>query len=181
MIRHNIDPVYDSRSKILILGSFPSVKSREARFFYGHPQNRFWKVIAAVFGEETPENTGEKKAFLLRNGIALWDVIRSCDIEGSSDASIRNVTANDLRPILKAADIRQIFVNGRTAEKLYLRYTEPVCGRKAVCLPSTSPANAAWSLERLIGEWRRRIENCGGRPSVCRPQVRRTRRGVWND
>ena len=115
MITHPIPPIYDQDSKILILGSFPSVKSREACFFYGHPQNRFWKVIAAVFGEDVPQTIAEKKAFLLRNHIAVWDVIHSCDITGSSDTSIRNVTVNDLTPILSAADIRTIYVNGRTA------------------------------------------------------------------
>ena len=154
MITHPIEPVYDENSKILILGSFPSVKSREQGFFYGHPQNRFWKVLAAVFSDEVPITIPEKKAFLLRNQIAVWDVIHSCEIRGSSDSSIRNVTANDLRPILKETDIQSIFVNGKTAEKLYRKYTEPVCGREAVYLPSTSPANAAWSLDRLTEEWR---------------------------
>ncbi|MBE6009176.1 MAG: DNA-deoxyinosine glycosylase [Lachnospiraceae bacterium] len=154
MITHPIEPVFDTNSRILILGSFPSVKSREQGFFYGHPQNRFWKVLAAVFEDEVPATIPEKKAFLLRNHIAVWDVIYSCEIQGSSDSSIRNVTANDLRPLLETADIQGIFVNGKTAEKLYQKYTEPVCGREAVYLPSTSPANAAWSLERLTEAWR---------------------------
>ncbi len=153
MIVHPIPPVFDSRSNILILGSFPSVKSRETGFFYGHPQNRFWKVTAAVFGEKTPLTIEEKRAFLLRNRIAVWDVIRSCDIVGSSDASIRNVVPNNLRVILDHADVRTIYVNGKTAARMYQKYTEPVLGRAAVCLPSTSPANAAWSLERLIEAW----------------------------
>ena len=150
---HPIPPLYDSQSEILILGSFPSVKSREAQFFYGHPQNRFWKVIAAVCGEPVPETVPEKKALLLSHHIALWDVIHSCDIQGSSDASIKNVVPNDLSIILDAAPIRQIYVNGKTAEKYFIRYTQNVIGRKAVCLPSTSPANAAWSLEKLIEAW----------------------------
>ena len=150
MIVHPIDPVFDTNSRILILGSFPSVKSRESGFFYGHPQNRYWKVLSAVFEEECPETIPEKKAFLLRNHIAAWDVIHSCEITGSSDASIRNVTVNDLGMILRAAAIREIYVNGKTAEKMYRKYIEPVTGRKAVCLPSTSPANAAWSLDRLV-------------------------------
>ncbi len=153
MITHPISPVYDSDSTILILGSFPSVKSREAMFFYGHPQNRYWKVLSAVFGEEVPKTIPERKAFLLRNHIAAWDVIASCDIVGSSDSSIKNVTANDLSQILEVADIRKIYVNGKTAEKMYKKYTEPITGRKCICLPSTSPANAAWSLERLIEAW----------------------------
>ena len=154
MISHPFPPLFDENSKILILGSFPSVKSREQMFFYGHPQNRFWKVISAVFECETPESIGQKKEFLLSNGIALWDVIASCDIEGSSDSSISNVVANDLDVILKNADIEKIFVNGKTAEKYYKKYTEKKTGRSAVCLPSTSPANAAWSFERLCEEWK---------------------------
>ena len=154
MIVHPIDPVFDTNSRILILGSFPSVKSRESGFFYGHPQNRYWKVLSAVFEEECPETIPEKKAFLLRNHIAAWDVIHSCEITGSSDASIRNVTVNDLGMILRAAAIREIYVNGKTAEKMYRKYTEPVLGRPCTVLPSTSPANAAWNLDRLIEAWR---------------------------
>ncbi|MCR4599771.1 MAG: DNA-deoxyinosine glycosylase [Acetatifactor sp.] len=153
MIKHPIPPIYDKDSKILILGSFPSVKSREEGFFYGHPQNRFWKVTSAVFGEDTPLSIPEKKAFLLRNHIALWDVIGSCDIEGSADSSIRSVVANDLNVILENADIKQIYVNGQTAYKYYCKYTEKKIGRSAICLPSTSPANAAWSVERLTTAW----------------------------
>lgn len=153
MILHPFPPLYDKNSEMLILGSFPSVKSREQRFFYGHPQNRFWRVTAAVFGSEIPVTIAEKTEFLLSHHIALWDVIASCEIEGSADSSIKNVTANDLSPILNSANIRQIFVNGRTAEKYYNKYTLPVINRKAVCLPSTSPANAAWSVERLTEAW----------------------------
>ncbi len=154
MIVHPIPPLFDERSEVLILGSFPSVKSREAQFFYGHPQNRFWKVVAAVCSEDVPTTVGEKKEFLLRNRIALWDVIQSCDIEGSSDASIKNVTPNDLHKILDHASIRAIFVNGKTSEKYYKKYIEPKTAMTAVCLPSTSPANAAWKLEQLIEAWR---------------------------
>ena len=153
MIEHPIAPIYDENSEILILGSFPSVKSREAGFFYGHPQNRFWKVVSAVYGEDVPKTISEKKSFLLRNHIALWDVIGSCDIAGSSDSSIRNVSANDLSVILNHVEIRQIYVNGQTAYKYYCKYSEKATGRSAVCLPSTSPANAAWSVERLIKTW----------------------------
>lgn len=155
---HAISPVYDEDSKILILGSFPSVKSREAGFFYHHPQNRFWKVLAEVYEEETPGSVEEKKAFLLRNGIAVWDVIASCMITGSSDSSIRNVIPNDPGIILEKADIRQIYCNGGTAYRMYKKYLEEACGRKAVQLPSTSPANAAWSLERLIESWKQIAE-----------------------
>ena len=150
---HPIPPVYDENSRILILGSFPSVKSREMMFFYGHPQNRFWRVVSAIYAEPFPETVPERRAFLLRNHIAAWDVIASCDITGSSDSSIRNVTVNDLSPILKTAEIRAIFVNGKTAEKRYKKYTGPLIGRQAFVLPSTSPANAAWSIEKLIGAW----------------------------
>ena len=152
-ILHPIPPFYDADSRILILGSFPSVKSREQMFFYGHPQNRFWKVAAAVFGDDVPATIPAKKAFLKRHHIAVWDVIGSCDIEGSSDASISNVVANDLNVILKAADIKAIFVNGKTAYRYYRKYTENLIGRPAICLPSTSPANAAWTIEKLINEW----------------------------
>lgn len=153
LLKHPIPPLYDVHSKILILGSFPSVKSREQMFFYGHPQNRFWRVLSKVFNCNLPTTVEEKKAFALSNGIALWDVIASCDIEGSSDSSIKNVAANDISVILNAASIQNIFVNGRTAEKFYNKYTKPMIGRDAVCLPSTSPANAAWSLERLTMAW----------------------------
>lgn len=153
MIQHPIEPIYDENSKVLILGSFPSVKSREEGFFYGHPQNRFWKVVAAVCGDNVPVTIKEKKAFLYKNHIAVWDVIKSCDIEGSSDSSIKNVVSNDLSMILSKADIKQIYVNGKKAEQLYKKYIFPQTNREAICLPSTSPANAAWNLERLIREW----------------------------
>ncbi len=142
-------PVYDERSKVLILGSFPSVKSREQGFFYGHPQNRFWRVLPSLFGEEV-HTVEEKKAFLLRRHIALWDVIDSCDIEGSSDASIVNVKANDLTRILRAAPIKAIFCNGAASKKWYDRLLRDALGREAVQLPSTSPANARSSLAELI-------------------------------
>ena len=151
---HPISPVFDKDSKVLILGSFPSVRSREEGFFYGHPQNRFWKVTSRIFGEELPVTIDEKKAFLIRNHIALWDVIGSCEIDGSSDSSIRDVTVNDLSVILGTADIRAIFLNGKKAEQYYLKYLFPILKRDAVCLPSTSPANAAWNLEKLADAWK---------------------------
>lgn len=154
MILHPIAPVFDERSQILILGSFPSVKSREAGFFYGHPQNRFWRVLAAVFDRAEPQTVEDKKRFLLSSHIALWDVIGSCEIEGSADSSIKNAEPNDLRVILDIADIRAIYVNDKTAEKYYNKYARKALGREAICLPSTSPANAAWSLERLVEAWR---------------------------
>ena len=153
MIVHPIPPVFDSESRILILGSFPSVKSREEGFFYGHPQNRFWKVLASVLGENVPGAIEEKKAFLIRNGIAVWDVIGSCDIVGSSDTTIRNVSVNDLSVILNGADIRVVFTNGKTAFRYYRKYTEPMTRRPAIALPSTSPANAAWDAARLTEAW----------------------------
>ncbi len=151
---HEIPPVYNKNSEILILGSFPSVKSREGQFFYHHKQNRFWKVLSAVVNDVLPETIDEKKEFLLRNHIAVWDVIASCDIEGSSDSSIKNAVPNNFSDILKAAPIRQIYTNGGTAYKLYHKYCEKMTGIKAVKLPSTSPANASYSLDRLIGKWK---------------------------
>lgn len=153
MLNHPIPPLYDENSKVLILGSFPSVKSREQIFFYGHPQNRFWKVISTVIDEKTPITIEEKSEFLHKNHIALWDVIASCEITGSSDSSIKNVIPNDLTEILKIAKIKQIFVNGKTAEKYYNKYIRDTIGREAVSLPSTSPANAAWSFDMLVNEW----------------------------
>ena len=153
MIYHPIAPLYDNNSKILILGSFPSVKSREQNFFYGHPQNRFWKVVSSVYGCPVPNTIPEKREFLLSNNIALWDVIASCEITGSSDSSIKNVTPNDLSVILKSADIKQIFTNGKTARKYYDKYIRKSIGKDTVCLPSTSPANASWTVEKLITAW----------------------------
>ena len=152
-LRHPFPAIYAPDSRILILGSFPSVKSREQMFFYGHPQNRFWRVLAAVLGEETPQTAAEKKSLLLRHGVALWDVIASCDIAGSSDASITNVVPNDLSRILDAAPVRRIFCNGGTAYRFYRRYDEAVWG-KAEALPSTSPANARTGVQALTERWR---------------------------
>ena len=156
---HQIEPVYNKHSKILILGSFPSVKSRETGFFYGHPQNRFWKVVASLYNENIPETVAEKKEMLLRNHIALWDVVASCEITGSSDSSIRTVKTNDIKKLIHETSISRIYVNGRTAMKLYQKYLEEQLGIKATVLPSTSPANAAYSLERLIEEWKIINEN----------------------
>ena len=152
-VKHPFPPLYDENSQILILGSFPSVKSREVKFFYGHPQNRFWKVVADVFDEKIPETIEDKKSLILKNHLALWDVISECEITGSSDASIKNAKANDISIVLKDSSIKKIIVNGKTAERLYIKYIEPITGIKAVVMPSTSPANAAWSLDRLIEAW----------------------------
>ena len=151
---HPIPPLYSKNSEILILGSFPSVKSRENEFFYAHPQNRFWKVLSAVFNSPLPKNTDEKKELILKNKLALFDVIKQCDIKGSGDSTIKNVIPNDLSPILDNSDIKRIILNGKTAEKYYKKYLLPVINIDYVTLPSTSPANAAYSLDRLIEEWK---------------------------
>lgn len=153
-IRHEFDPVYDRNSEILILGTLPSVKSREQRFYYGHKQNRFWKVIAALYGEAVPVTIEEKKKILLRHHIALFDVIAECDIAGSSDSTIRNVVPTDLSVILKQAPVRKIFANGNKAYDLYMKYSYEKTGMEAVRLPSTSPANAAYQMERLLQSWK---------------------------
>ncbi len=150
---HPFGPLFGKNSRVLILGSFPSVKSREQQFFYGHPQNRFWQVIAAVFDRPKPVTIPEKKALILDNGLALWDSIASCEIEGSSDASIKNAEANDIGIILSACDIERIYCNGQKSYELYRRYIEPAVGRDAVRLPSTSPANAQWTLPKLLAAW----------------------------
>lgn len=151
---HPIDPVCGPDARILILGSFPSVKSREMGFYYGHPQNRFWRVLAAVYDAPVPETVPERRAFLLEHGVALWDVIRSCEITGSSDASIKNAVVNDLPGLLCQAPIRRILLNGQTAANLYKKYAAAEINLPATTLPSTSPANAAWTLPRLIEAWR---------------------------
>lgn len=152
-IQHPFGPLYNDSSRVLILGSFPSVKSRKQAFFYGHPQNRFWKVIAALFDSEVPQTIDEKKSLILSNGLALWDSIGSCEIIGSSDASIKNAEPNDLRIITDSCDIRAIYCNGKKSLEVYMRYIAPVLGRTAEALPSTSPANAAWNLDRLVEAW----------------------------
>lgn len=158
MPTHPIPPVYSTDPqtppRILILGSFPSVKSRETAFFYGHPQNRFWRVMAAILDEPIPVTVAEKTALLTSHGIALWDVIASCNIVGSSDSSITNVTPTDLTPILTTGTIRAIFTNGTTATRLYNKYQRPVTGLPTIPLPSTSPANAQKTLDDLIGKWK---------------------------
>ncbi len=150
---HPIEPVYDANSRALILGSLPSAASRERRFYYGHPQNRFWRVIAAVCGEEVPVSDEEKKRLLLRHGIALYDTVYRCDITGSSDSSIKNVVPTDPGPIVRSSRIKSVFCNGAAAGRFYERYHRSQLGIPAVTLPSTSPANAAWSLPRLVDVW----------------------------
>lgn len=153
-VSHTFQPIYDKNSRILILGTFPSVKSREKAFYYGHPQNRFWRVIAGLTGEIVPETTAEKKALLLRHRIAIWDVISSCDIEGSSDNSIRNVVPNEVDRLLEKSLIKKIYGNGDKACRLYDRYCLEKTGIDIKKLPSTSPANASFSYERLLECWR---------------------------
>ncbi len=153
-IVHSFEPVYDKDSEILILGTLPSVKSRENNFYYGHKQNRFWKVLATLLKEPVPQTIEEKKAMLLAHRIALWDVIQSCDIKGSSDSSIKNVQPTDIGMILEKTNMTQIYANGNKAGQLYKRYQFPITGIEATVLPSTSPANAAWSLARLCEAWK---------------------------
>ena len=148
-IIHSIEPVFDTESRVLILGTMPSPKSREVQFYYGHPQNRFWRVLAAVLGEEVPQSVPEKEAMLLRHRIALWDVLAECEITGASDSSIRNPVANDLSVILNHAPVQAVFTTGATAWKLYTRLQKPHTGIEAVRLPSTSPANCAVKMEAL--------------------------------
>lgn len=152
-VNHSFDPVFDRESRILILGTFPSVKSREQQFYYGHPQNRFWKLLALLTDSAVPRTIDEKKDMLLQNHIAVWDVVESCEIIGSSDSSIRNVVPADLNRILMSAPIQTIYANGAKAHELYQKYVQPLTGRPAKKLPSTSAANAAWQLERLAEAW----------------------------
>lgn len=140
-VTHAFEPVYDRTSEILMLGTMPSPKSRENGFYYSHPQNRFWPVLAAVLGDKPPKNNEERQEFLYRHNIALWDVLHSCSIEGASDSSIRNPVPNDIARVLKAAPIRAVFTTGKKADELYRRYCLPQTGMQAICLPSTSPAN----------------------------------------
>lgn len=157
MLVHPVEALFNENSKILILGTFPSVKSREAKFFYGHPQNRFWRVMARLCDADIPQTVEDKKKLILDNHFALWDVIHSCDVEGSADSSIKNVVPNDISVILKNSKVSRIFVNGKKAESLYKKYLEKETGITAVCLPSTSPANASWSEDRLTEYWRSHI------------------------
>lgn len=152
-VHHTFEPIYNEQSRILILGSFPSVKSREYGFYYGHPRNRFWKVIAAVFECNVPETLHEKKQMLFQNEIALWDVIESCDIIGSSDNTIKNVQPANISRILESGNIQKIIANGKVAKRLYDKYMKEKTGIEILELPSTSPANAIYSLERLIDTW----------------------------
>lgn len=152
-VKHTFEPVYDENSRILILGSLPSVKSREQGFYYGHPQNRFWKVLARLLEWEEPATIEEKKAMLLKNKIAIWDVLESCDIKGSSDSSIKNAVAADIPGLLKKTKIEKIYVNGTTAGKYYKKYIWPLTGVEAIVLQSTSPLNCRYDMEKLTENW----------------------------
>lgn len=153
---HEFGPFYRSDSEILILGSFPSVKSREQAFYYAHPQNRFWRVLAGSFGDSVPESLPEKQALLMRRRIALWDVIESCEIRGSSDSSIKNAVPTDVSRLLAETSVKRIILNGKTAERLFWKFHSEL-SVPTVSLPSTSPANASFTLERLIKEWRPKL------------------------
>lgn len=154
-IIHPFEPLFDENAEILILGSLPSVKSREQGFFYGHKQNRFWRLMARLYEEPEPayDDIEAKKAIILNNHIALWDSIYSCDIIGSSDSSIKNVVPTDLKRVVEQSHVRRVYCNGSTSGKYYEKYHEARLGIRAVTLPSTSPANAAWTLERLTEAW----------------------------
>ena len=153
LVVHPLEPIFDEHSRALILGTMPSPKSREVRFYYGHPQNRFWRGLAAVFGCPVPTTNDERREFVLSHRLALWDVLRSCEISGASDASIKNAVANDLSVILDRAPIRAIFCTGTRAAALYRKLIEPKTGISAVALPSTSPANCAVSFEALCSAY----------------------------
>ena len=152
-VAHPFDPVVSPESRVLILGSFPSVKSREQGFYYGHPQNRFWRVLSELFHEPLPPTIEAKRDLVLRHSLALWDVIASCDITGSSDASVKNAVPVDIARVMEAADIQTVICNGALSGKLYARFLQPLTGIEALVLPSTSPANAAWTLSRLVDAW----------------------------
>lgn len=151
---HPFAPVWDVHCRVLVLGSFPSVRSRQIGFYYGHPQNRFWRVLERLYGQPVPPDTAGRRSFVLRHGLALWDVLAACDIVGSSDARIRHAVPNDVPALLASGGIKRVFCNGQRAYVLYLRYLDPACGLPVAALPSTSAANAAWSLERLTEAWR---------------------------
>lgn len=155
---HEFEPVFDEKSRILILGSLPSVKSREQGFYYGHPRNLFWRVVSEICGETLPQSIEEKKAMLLNHRIAVWDVVAECDIIGSSDQSIKNVTPTDLKRVLDRADILAVYGNGAAAVRLYNKYQRVSAGKDIIQLPSTSPANAAWSYDRLLAEWKKLLD-----------------------
>ena len=151
-VKHEFKPIYDNKSKILILGTMPSIKSRANKFYYSNPTNRFFKIMESLFNTKLLSND-DKKAFLLKNKIALWDVCKECDILASSDSSIKNIIPNDISIILNSAPIKAIFTTGKTAYKLYQKYIFPTTKIEAISLPSSSSANASYSLDKLINEY----------------------------
>lgn len=157
-VNHNFKPVYDNNSKILILGTIPSVKSREEGFYYGHPRNRFWQIMADIFETNIPNTIKEKELFLLKNNIALWDVLKSCDIEGSSDNSIKNPIPNDVNNIIKKTNIKKIYTTGKKATELYNKYLYKKIKIECIYLPSTSPANQTISYDELKKEYNKILE-----------------------
>ncbi|MBE6469300.1 MAG: DNA-deoxyinosine glycosylase [Coriobacteriaceae bacterium] len=164
-ISHGFEPLFDERSRVLVLGSIPSVLSRANAFYYGNPQNRFWRMMAACLDEPFPESNDAKRTMLLGHGIALWDAIASCDIQGSSDASIKNAVPTDLSRIFDVASIEAVLCNGAASGRLYRRHQQARIGLAAEVLPSTSPANAAWSLDRLVERWGAVLRDLGVGPA----------------
>ena len=158
---HPLKPIFSEQSEQLILGSFPSVRSREEHFYYAHPQNRFWRVLSGIYGCKVPETDAGREELIRSNRLALWDVLASCRVSGSADQSITDAKPNDVKELLRVAPIRKILVNGRTAERYYNRFLRETLGIEAICLPSTSPANAAWSIERLTEVWRAELRREG--------------------
>lgn len=157
---HSIPPTYDERSRVLVLGSVPSPRSRQTGFNYGHPQNRFWRVLAQLAAEPVPATNQLKRDFCLRHGIALWDVVAECDIVGASDTSIRNPVPNELTLITRAAPIEAVFCTGAKAHALYRRLCQDEVGMPAQRLPSTSPANAACGMDQLLSAYAAIFEHC---------------------
>lgn len=158
IITHPFNPIYNNKSKILILGSFPSIKSREINFYYGHPQNRFWKILGNIFNEKISNITEDKINFLLSHNIAIWDTIKSCEIKASSDSHIKNATVNDINIIISNSNIKAIFCNGNVSYKIFLKYYKDKVNIPIICLPSSSPANARYSLDNLTNIWKNEIE-----------------------
>ena len=153
MITHTFDPIYDERSRVLILGTMPSPKSRQAGFYYSHPQNRFWKTIAEVLGVQCPATDPGKKRLLLDHGIAIWDVLAACTITGADDSSIKNAVPNDFTALFAAADIQAVFTTGKKATALFKKHCEEKYGFAPIYLPSTSPANCRMSQRELTAAY----------------------------
>lgn len=158
MITHPFEPIFAKTSRILILGSFPSAKSRQQNFYYGHPQNRFWKIIAKIFNEKMPELIKEKTDLIINNNLAIWDVIKSCDIKGSADNSIKNAEIFDMNELIRKTNIRKVIFNGKKAAEEYFKYNEIIEGIEYVTLPSTSPANAVYTFDKLYNIWEKTIK-----------------------